>query len=182
MKQARDPATLKFALQDSLLYELAMLGGTYDRLQKLVADPVVRNALMESFAIHARLLFEFFDGKQGVRAYEFTGGSYNPLYLSVPGARLCDELREKLNEQIAHLSPRRLGADKIDRVDRALLLQIFVQEAAHFLTKLDHSFVSLITVQQGDEIAVHANSVPTATNHVESITVVIAPLGKPKGT
>ena len=176
--RVRDPEKLKFALQHSLFYELWMLGATHAQLQKPATEAVISNALIESFCIHARLLLEFFDGKQGVRAYEYTGGSYQPQYNVVLGEKLIGQLRVKLNEQIAHLSANRDSAEKINRVERALLLEAIVQEVAHFFTKLDPAFASLIRVEHGETAAVRASNAPGATNQIDSVTVVV-PLHEP---
>ena len=53
-------------------YELDMLFGTFEQLRNPVPNAIVGNALIESFGLHARALFDFFDNTQGLHAREFT--------------------------------------------------------------------------------------------------------------
>jgi len=56
-------------------HEIDMLWGTFHRLQT-VSDPVMRNALMESFCIHARNLDDFFLGRRGAKAETYATANY----------------------------------------------------------------------------------------------------------
>ena len=133
-----DSAKLEFALKNSLEYEIQMLGQTYLRLQLPQTDPLVVNALIELFCIHARLLLEFFDPGRPhpgtILAEEFTGGDYKPAYTSA----ISDSLRAKLHQQIAHLSENRTdqSEEKIGPLDRTLLHTALHQELVHFFTKV----------------------------------------------
>ena len=70
-------------LNEHLPYELDMLLATYRELSKQI-DDITRNALIESFWLHARNLREFYDGsatldpKGSAAASHFTGRRFRP--------------------------------------------------------------------------------------------------------
>jgi hypothetical protein len=79
-------------------YELTMLMKTHDSIGTTENTPVIKNALIESFCLHARALLEFFTkGESG--AGKYAKGSYKPH----PKGSRPDELKKLLNTQIAHV-------------------------------------------------------------------------------
>ncbi len=108
-----------------LNYEIWMLEET---CKKGHDDEVVKNALIESFCIHARNLFEFFSGE--ARLYT---QSYQPF------AHISKNSREgivtKLNVHVAHVQFQGRvtnDADKINDRDRARILNILSDEIKQF--------------------------------------------------
>ena len=125
-----------------LPYELWMLQSSYLRLAKCRLEPVIANALIESFCIHARLLIEFFSNQQGCRAEEFTGGVYMAVHLGSLRKEVV-----KLNTQIAHLTRARttIPDEKIGPVDRLKWLKALEREAGNFSVHLAPQFKGMFT-------------------------------------
>src|SRR5262245_7531592 len=103
--------TDKELFEHHFTYEVWMLIETRSRLLGSVSDVVVRNALIESFCIHARQLIDFFNGKGGSNASSFADTAYVPFV----GGTASSDLIVKLNTQIAHLTYKRTDnpTDKI---------------------------------------------------------------------
>src|SRR6478752_5677886 len=82
---------------------MAMLFATYNTLSDGVADGKIRNALVEAFCIHARLINDFLWSRgRGVHAKKVTVG-YTPFARD----RISERHIKKINEQIAHLGKHR---------------------------------------------------------------------------
>ena len=128
-----NPATPEEIFAEHLHYEIDMLLGTFHRLQT-VSDPVMRNALMESFCIHARNLDDFFLGRRGAKAQTYAAANYR-AYLA---GRFSSDLDRKLNTQIAHLTEARTSdpAEKIGQADRLELLTTLLAEVHNFAEHL----------------------------------------------
>jgi len=85
-------------------YEWNMLARTWDRLESK-HDPVITNALIESFCIHARNLIEFYRNKKGyLNAKDFAGGTYKAKFVAPTSGEIGTKLHAKLNQQVAHLT------------------------------------------------------------------------------
>ncbi len=125
-------------LGEHLPYELWMLRQTYEKLRSPLANKVLRNALIESFCIHARLLLEFFGNKKGRRAEDYTGGSYKAVHL----VNLTKTERDKLNTQIAHMTGQRTvdSSEKIGPALRAKLITALERETNEFEKRLASTF------------------------------------------
>jgi hypothetical protein len=83
-------------------YEVDMLCETYKYMATADysgADKLIKNALIESFCIHARSLIEFFSKRQTGAAKTYVGDGYKRLKVE---GRL-ETLNRMLNNQIAHL-------------------------------------------------------------------------------
>src|SRR4051812_15520321 len=92
----RDRAAIRDDLiADHIPYDIAMMRHTHEGLGG-TARGTCRNAYIESFAIHARSLICFFNGKHGSDAADYTLG-YMPFAHGPIRKRLVD----KLNQQIA---------------------------------------------------------------------------------
>jgi hypothetical protein len=106
------------ALAD-LAYEIDQLRGAYAHLVEQPADKVIRNALIESFATHARCLLEFFSGiRKSVRATVYTDLDYK--LLSVEQVR---SWHARISNQISQLQVGRPTDDlkKIDATDLSII-------------------------------------------------------------
>jgi hypothetical protein len=95
--------------QKHLPYEVDMLRQTYRKLAEgPLPDAVVRNALIESFCIHARSLLDFFGNWRSKPddyiAADFTNG-FKPR-INIPPA-----IRTKLNKEIFHLTGERKSTE-----------------------------------------------------------------------
>jgi hypothetical protein len=130
------------AFTDHIAYEIRMLHFTYQflRLDALAFfNPIMANALIESFCIHARNLLEFFEettseSDEQICSCHFTEGDYKAF---VDG-ELDGTLRGKLHAQVAHLSYNRTkdDKDKIQPADRDVLVQFLSKEVGHFFRHL----------------------------------------------
>jgi hypothetical protein len=98
----------------------------------------VKNALIESFCVHARLLIDFFQNKQGVPAKTFTGARISLSRL----AQISKATQAKLNTQIAHLTFQRARdpAKKIGTAEMKELVAALLLETENFLNKLAAPF------------------------------------------
>lgn len=159
---AKDTATDQDILGQHLPYEFEMLQGTHSILAKGGHDTIIANALIESFCIHARLLIEFFNNKQGCKAKEFTGGTYTATHVGSLG-----DVGKKLNTQIAHLTGERTTNpnDKIGLADRCKLLAALEREAQNFATRLAPEFQGMFTPPAPITLIV-VSAQPSATNHI----------------
>src|SRR5438552_15746243 len=93
-------ATPEEIFKEHLHYEIDMLLATFVRLLAPVSDPVVANALIESFCIHGRNLDDFFLGRRGAKAEMYANASYAPYI----GGQISATLDKNLKPQIAHMS------------------------------------------------------------------------------
>src|SRR5262245_16629784 len=77
-----------------------LLGATDEMVRNVVrTDTVVRNALIESFCVHARNLIRFFRDRDDAKASKFTDVAYTPF----ANGAIASDLVSKLNDQIMHL-------------------------------------------------------------------------------
>jgi hypothetical protein len=93
---------------DDLYYELTMLKSTAQKLESTKNEPrgVVENALLESFAIHARCLIQFLYGKEKeeyVTASHYVDG-WIPTKTNALGRTVG-----RASEEIVHLSFKRVN-------------------------------------------------------------------------
>jgi hypothetical protein len=124
-------------------YEVGMLTETYKRLATLrIEDPILANALIESFCIHARILIDFFNGRRGVKAKEVTLETYQPFQ----SGQVRQALTEKLNTQIAHLTLKRtsVASEKIGPDDRKELFDAIMAELQIFMMHLKKEYRSIV--------------------------------------
>ena len=98
-----DEALKQTILVHHFPFEVSMLRDTFERLQHGPLEQQLANALIESFALHARNLIDFFcdtpSERKAIAARHFTTG-YTPF----EGRRIksSDEYA-KINDQVAHL-------------------------------------------------------------------------------
>ena len=94
-------------------------------------DEVIKNALIESFCVHARNLFEFFG-----EAPQYTQ-NYQPFSHITKSKR--KGIRSKLNVHVTHVKFQGRAtndADKINDRDRAEMLNILSDEIKEFKAHL----------------------------------------------
>lgn len=151
-------------LKQHLTYEACMLRGTYQELNNNLHNEIVKNALIESFCIHARQLIEFFSNKQGMHAKDFTGGTYTPKHIVQLSA-----VANKLNTQIAHLTKKRTEStvEKIGHLDRSRLLTALELEMHHFANLLEKQFQGHFTAPAPLQ-SITISGAASATNHILS--------------
>jgi len=129
------PQQLADASED-LLYEIVMLRYTAEKLVSSAPDesPMV-NALLESFAIHSRALFEFFFGGSG--RDQMLAAHYVDHW-SQPKPASLGKTVGKVNEEVAHLTYKRSSLSSeakkwpLDKIVGAFddLLEVFLKQVS----------------------------------------------------
>jgi len=156
-------------LREHLPYELDMLQFTFERLlwNDIVQDDL-RNALIESFCIHARSLIDFFNNKQGVWASEFVDSTY----VSFRGGKVKRTLIAKLNTQIAHVTLERTADPhkKIGAVERQELFDKIRLALAEFEQHLKPEFKGMWKYQFPPVVLLVPPQPPMPTNAIWSTT------------
>lgn len=164
-------AWLEAVMREHLPYEMEMLAATFAKLETVERDDVVlrhdvvlRNAVMESFCIHARALIDFFKGRKGAKASDFTGKPYLATHVDTLPRTLID----MLNEQVAHLSPRRPSdaGRKLNKKDREQILGILEAEKEAFLQQINSEYQKIY--KERTDAARH----PSATTSIQSTASV----------
>jgi hypothetical protein len=109
MAPGDNPEIFKDLIREHIPYEVRMLRVTFVCLalpsMTLLVNPLVVNSFLESFCIHARNLFEFFDEKRPVAkgyaaARHFAEVTYEPF----PRGRVSEKKIGLLSKQIAHIT------------------------------------------------------------------------------
>jgi hypothetical protein len=122
----------------------------------------LNNALMESFCVHARVLFEFFNKKKGARQY--TEAAYKPF----KGVDTSTWVR-MLNNQVAHLLEGRTADDnlKIGDQHRIDMLHALSDELEVFrkVLKPEYRSIHLLSIPK---MTVQASG-QSATNAIQTI-------------
>lgn len=138
-----------------------MLNGTFNRIGHFDTDAVVANALIESFCVHARALFEFFDKTRGARKFTIT--TYKPFDGGDPVRR--EALTRKLNNQVSHVMDSRtaVASEKIGPADRAEMHSLLNAEFKKFEAGLSPAYAAPAVSSPTFTIP---NVPHTATNHV----------------
>jgi hypothetical protein len=128
-------------MREHVPYEIAMLRATLDALSAVEWPPLFRNILIESFAIHARVLIDFFNGKGGSDAKHFVNATYVPF----AAGKVPDRLTRKLNQQVAHITERRVSGatDKLNGEDMIELRVLLDAEIAEFLRRMTPHYRAL---------------------------------------
>jgi len=146
---------------DQMVASLQMLGNVKVPQEWRPQDggqKALDNALMESFYLHARALFEFFKKSRGGRKY--TDATYKPF----KGVDISTWVK-KLNNQVAHLLDGRTADDnlKIGDQDRIDMLHALGNEVEVFKKALKPEYKSIdipsipkITIQASGQNATNA--------------------------
>jgi hypothetical protein len=161
-------------LTKHLDYEVDMLNRTYDLIQRIPLktddDWTTHNALIESFCIHARALFEFVSKETNRHEYTHTGAA---------AAYACKGFyqnhRQPLNQQIAHVIHAGRKSDPMDRIraqDRFNMLCDLHTEWAHFKASRTDKYASLPV----NDVAVRLDTPirDTTTNAIGEMHTVIS--------
>lgn len=120
---------------DFFAYEVWMMRETAGRLARGEADTVIRNALLESFLIHARALVGFFDRR--VKDDDIIARDYVPTWAETIPQSLRDEC-DRINKQVAHLTTTRHTAAVPEKQhDVAAILQQLEDLIGRFLPLVD---------------------------------------------
>lgn len=165
-----------------LNYEIWMLE---EANKKRHDDEVIKNALIESFCVHVRNLFEFFKeaGPQHTQNYRPFSHITKTKYKSI---------LKKLNVHITHVKDKgrpNNAADRIGDRDRAQMLNILSDEIKEFKTHLAPQnsaaeILDLTRVTIGPVVSVAFSSpsgltTTTTTTTVRTTTLFIEPPRKP---
>jgi hypothetical protein len=154
--------------EEHLPYEISMLRGTYSAIARIpgaTSTQLVENALIESFCIHARALFEFF-AKESAR-HTYTNATYRDL-----GAH--DKFRDILNNQIAHV----IFSKRKTKIDQKINSQLRFNMYDHARLEIENFRGELLSKYDRTilpELPVYL-SVPTmnsATNAIQMSTVAV---------
>jgi hypothetical protein len=150
---------------DQMVCSLLMLGNVKVPVEWHLQDSwqkALNNALIESFCVHARALFEFFEKPRGARKY--TEATYEPF----KGVDISTWVK-KLNNQVAHLLDGRTDDDslKIGDQHRIDMLHALGSEVEVFRKALKSEYKSIdipriptMTIQALEPNATNANQAP----------------------
>lgn len=154
-------------ISEHVLYTVDQMQGTRLALRN-DHDPILRNALIESFCISARALIDFTLGKNGENATDYADG-----YIPWANGRVSKDLTRRLSHQIAHLTLKRTEAEseKLDGRAREDLYVAVITEMevfrkclkAEYKPYLAEPFELLGPQAQGPFTS-------TATNVIRSVT------------
>jgi len=120
---ASDPEKCDF-LAEHLLYELLMLRFAHAQILKPQGQ-LTWNALYESFAVHARILFDFLTND--AHSENMQASDYNSAFEAKdPGA--VRGVKNSLNPHVLHLAKIRKEADRKPHIDRLKKLYVWLDE------------------------------------------------------
>lgn len=138
---------LSDVLLEHVQYEIGMLVAMFAKLEAGgLSDAQLNDALIEAFCVHARNLNSFLDsaGEKGksfaddAAAKSFVDEDYVAFANGAPRS----ELVAKIQKQIMHISLKRIGAEKVDAVDRRELFLALMAEIQNFSRHLKPNFQS----------------------------------------
>lgn len=125
-------------LSGHLWYEIQMLFDTSDLVDsgQFAKHDVVRSALIQAFAIHARNLLDFFYGNHTlddahIELYLIEGSDWGAITAGIDRTEL-ERIRRRANKEVAHLTFYRLrvsGEEKPWQSDMKLVKEDFVVPA-----------------------------------------------------
>jgi hypothetical protein len=140
-------ATPEF-LREHYLYEVNMMRATFAALQQRQPQHL-GNALIESFALHARILMDFYlpkaRGDDAIAAHFTATG----CFVGHATAGMPPELRQKINKQITHLTYARVNASKLNQRDRLILLRLVELDHAAFTLAVSPEFMAAFASDAG---------------------------------
>jgi hypothetical protein len=117
----KDDGLLKISeekLKEELNYEFWMFTETCERLNQCQNSEFERNLLLESLAIHSRLLIDFFYGDKNPKypndliAQDFLSDDVNWKKERPPQTQLLIDAKYKADKQLAHLSRWRIKIEQ----------------------------------------------------------------------
>jgi hypothetical protein len=133
-------------LEEHIVYEARMLRATFMALAApgldMIVVPAIRNALIESFCSHARLLQDFFECQTSAAGEEVCACHFTDAMYPFQREMLPDRLRGKLNAQILHLSYNRtkIAERKIGHEERVQLFRVLENEIEAFGLHLKEAY------------------------------------------
>ena len=103
-KKSISPEIVESFFCDHLPYEIRMFRALLVEMYRKQSNQIVQNAVIESIAVHARNLIEFFKNKEACDfdPRRFTTSDYRPN-----GNFSRSTLESKLNQQVSHLTAER---------------------------------------------------------------------------
>jgi hypothetical protein len=146
-----------------LRHEVKMLNDTYTALFSPPPDGTLHDALIESFCIHARAICEFFKYKS-----EFDPRQFVDVSFQIEKRFIDDEMYNKLNEQIAHLSRKRkrLTKDKIGPEERRYIYEKVCEELEDYQSHLIEPYKTIWQPPFERVRTLKVTSQASATGHV----------------
>jgi hypothetical protein len=110
-------------VSNDVAYGLHQLAGAAERLARAepdrIDDPIIRNALIESFVANARSLIEFFESRpkypSDVVASDFFDDAATWTAIRPPTSPDLDGVYDRASKQLAHLSYRRNEISEDDK-------------------------------------------------------------------
>ena len=97
------------AESEHLAYEIAMLLGTAEELQTAPESDITKNALLESFAIHARSLFAFYFGGRRYCSDVIAQDYVDDWNTVRPGiSPILNDVKSRTDKEIVHLTTERM--------------------------------------------------------------------------
>jgi hypothetical protein len=123
---------------EHLSYEISMLTMTNELLNKNIDSEIVRNALFESFCIHARQILDFLNNKQGTKVNSIA----DEEFLATKSTEAFAKYDRKINTQIAHLTLIRnyQANDRLNNSDRMEILSSILADIQSLSNHIKNSF------------------------------------------
>ncbi len=149
-KQKPSPSNLKAFSKEHLLYEIRMFYGVCDILQQRKyfsgenqeMNMCIRNALLESFVLHLRVILDFLydvqDKDEDAIAVDYFKDKSYWKSIRPKRSKILKESRLRINKEAAHLSYKRLLISKDQKVWQFLCIKNEVKNILNlFLEKAD---------------------------------------------
>ena len=112
-------------IKEHIPYELDMLNGTYEVLVNGIDNPIVRNAMIESFCIHCRNLIKFLKNKDdNLKVKELA-----PEFRHTEVAK-NKNYNDLISHQIAHLSKKRVS-EEAKKIGPELWKEMYIEISRH---------------------------------------------------
>jgi hypothetical protein len=111
MASMSDPPMNLVDASEHLLYEIEMFVGTANLLMSTQPDSIITNALLESYAIHARALTDFFYPPRTYKKNDVIAENYVPDWRDKRPSmsKTLSDARDRTNTEIAHLTFHRVS-------------------------------------------------------------------------
>jgi|688.fasta_scaffold1093249_1 hypothetical protein len=151
-------------LRKHYIHEVNMLRQVF-RHHKVANNQIVKNALYDSFCVHARALWDFFSSVSAkgddVIAQHFAS-NWNPGNSIV--SQLPSSQRDAINKQVAHLTDKRENAVPIDDAQMQSIHDALVNDDANFQNQVDLRYRSCFDEEIQASTSVHIPSQPGQAN------------------
>ncbi len=171
MATLNDPAAY---LKEHYVYEINMLRLTHAMLA-MVPEGALANALIESFSVHARALWDFYAPPPRPKPDDVTALDFASSWLpsSTQTYQIASDIRQRINKQIAHLTTGRENpSQKVDITDRQALLAAIEADHNAFKAAVDPRFSNCFSDEAQTVLTIQ---VPVQGN-------VTVPVGPPSAT